>query len=515
MGKQLMPWRLPLFFPLAMLAGLLSNGHVGRSESEEPNGSYEDSVVLLTTSSQGWDAHNPWSKREPQAISSLGAVVSGGRILTTAFAVRGGISIEGRRFGQSQRYELEVVLIDYEINLAILKPKNPEFSRGMRPLALASAIAPGTPVAVVKDRDPFRLTRVQARLNEVSVLRSATSAYAATVYQLETRGQGLGWAEPVMYGGKVAAITTGQDDSGLFAIPSTIIARFLDEASRPDYRGFAALGVAVRALADPNLRQDLGATAIKGGVRVSKVFANSPFLGKLKEDDVLTAVQGHQISDFGDVLWPVWGKVSLQVILNTLPPGQKISLTVARKGQRLMLDGVASRFDSNRFLVPHYRFGTAEPHLIFGGAVFQELSRDYMMIWGKDWLENGPIDFLYTYEYENDPAEKEVERTIILNRVLPDEFNRGYETLDNVIVATVNGQKVKSLDQLRGALAKPVNKNGRKFAVIKFRGGGGEIVFGYEDLEKAHRRIAKNFAIASAESFYPGGLDTKPVGAGK
>lgn len=485
-----------------MTTVLESRSFAAGKMAQETLSSFEDSVVMLTTSSQGWDAHNPWSKREPQTISSLGVIVSGGRILTTAFAVRGAMNIEGRRFGESKRFELDVLVVDYEINLALLKPKNTEFTQGMRPLTIGGAVAPGTGLTIIKDRDPFRLTQMQGRITEVSVLRSATSAYAATVYQIETRGQGLGWAEPVVSGNTLLALTTGQDEGGLYAIPSTLVKRFVDEATSSKYRGFPALGISVRPLIDPNQRHDLGADNVRGGVRVVKVFATSPFADKLQVDDVLVSVEGYTLSGYGDVLWPVWGKVSMQVILNTLYPGHKIRLVVARHGRKITLEAELTRFSSNRFMVPHYRFGEVEPHLIFGGIVLQELTRDYMMIWGKDWQENAPLEFLYTYEYENDPPKQEGDRFVILNRVLPDEFNRGYESLDNNILVEANGQKIRSLAALQKALDQPVERNGKKYAVFKFSGGGGEIVLGYDDLDNAQRRIAKNFGIPSSSSFF-------------
>ena len=463
---------------------------------------FEDSVVILSTASQPSDVHSPWSKREPQTLLASGAILDGNLVVTTAFAIRSATSIEGRLLGRSERFALTPVLIDYEINLALLRPSDPSSLRGTTPFAMGGPLLESQEAWLLKDRDPFRLTRLPIRLNDVSILRSATSAYGALAYVCESKASGLGWAEPIVRDNRLIAIASGQDDASVYAIPAAVISRFVAEARQKTYRGFPAMGLVARTLVDPNLRGLIGASGTADGVRISQVLAFSPFAGKLQEDDVLLSIDGHRVSAYGDINWAPWGKLPLQVAMNFHWAGDAVNLDILRRGKPLKVSAIVPRFSSNRFRIAHARYDEAEPYLIFGGLIIQELSREYLQLWGKEWMENAPLELLYAGELENDPPAQAGARFLILNRILTDEFNRGYEGMDNLLIEAVNGKKVESLADLNAVLKTPVERQGKKFAVFKFRGGGGEIILGYDGLGPAQQRIAKNYGIGIGGLFF-------------
>jgi hypothetical protein len=177
-------------------------------------------------------------------------------------------------------------------------------------------------------------------------------------------------------------------------------------------------------------------------------------------------------------------------------------MKILRAGEPLEIEAKLDRFDSNRFPVVAYRYGQPEPHLIFGGLIFQELSRPYLKQWGREWEEVAPLDLLYVYNFENDIAPDPEKRIIFVSRVLADEFNRGYGDLRQQIVTSVNGQPVTSMATLRAALAKPIAVKGKSYAKINFARDGGEAILGYDGLAAAHARMARTYEIESAASFY-------------
>ena len=141
--------------------------------------------------------------------------------------------------------------------------------------------------------------------------------------------------------------------------------------------------------------------------------------------------------------------------------------------------------------------------MVFLKMVFQELTKNYLLQWGREWKGLAPYDLLYLYEYKNLPQENPNERIVVLNRVLADSFNRGYTELRHLVLDEVNGRKIKSLEELKSVLRdQPVMHHGQRYARFRFLHGGGEVILDYEGLSNAHARIAKTYEISTATSFF-------------
>ena len=89
-----------------------------------------------------------------------------------------------------------------------------------------------------------------------------------------------------------------------------------------------------------------------------------------------------------------------------------------------------------------------------------------------------------------------------MTNVLADKINLGYESLQNKLLEKVNHISVRNMAEINSALGAPLEKNGKKYAIFEFSLGHGEIILSYQDLEKAHTRIAKRYGIHTKESFY-------------
>jgi hypothetical protein len=232
------------------------------------------------------------------------------------------------------------------------------------------------------------------------------------------------------------------------------------------------------------------------------VQANSPFATQLRTNDVVVAIGDVAVSEEGLVNHATWGKIHLKYLLNQHYGGDELKLKVVRQGHELTVQARLQRFDSNRAPVVNYRYEGPEPHLIFGGLVFQELSQDYLKQWGKDWRGIGPSDLLFTMNFANKVTAPPNTRVIFLTRVLADPFNRGYTELRNRLVDTVNGHKITSLASLREALDQPVQVQGQAYARIKLAPEGTEVILGLSGLAAAQARMARTYEISTAGSFY-------------
>ena len=460
----------------------------------------EDQVVRLLVSKRDIDESSPWQFEDVTQQTHLGVVLSEREILTTAFAVANASSLEMQRFGASQKHDLEIVFVDYEINLAIIRTKISV--TGLSPVTFGSELSIDDSVDIYRARDSDQLIKMSARLQDVSVLNGVTSTYSAVAYQFKIQQTGLGWSEPIFKDGKFVAIGTGQDSQFVHAIPLPLIEHMLKDGRGASYRGFPTAGLSLSPLVSPDMRRYLETQASGLGVRITDIMPGSPFALSLKVDDIIVAVDGTPINDQGYFQHPRWGKIPLKYLINQHYSGEILKLNVLRRGKPIEASGKLQRYDSNRNPVVARRYGQSIPHLIFGGLIFQELSIDYLKQWGKEWQDLAPIQLLYVLEYANKPDKNPERRIIFLSRVLADPINRGYADISRKVVEAVNGKDIHSMDDLRRALENPLLVRGKKYAQIQLASGAGEVILAYEDLPGSHKRIAKTYEITSAASFF-------------
>lgn len=472
--------------------------------AETPIEDFESSVAVLHVTSQHWKVEAPWTRGTVMRSTYLATMVDRNLFLTTAEAVAAANLIELERFGSSLKFPVEVVYRDYEANLAAVKVIDETGVKGMRPLVLGpSELAFGSAANILHGNSD-RLYDRRTTIRNVVTQPGATSPYPFPAYELELNDSAtFGYAEPVIVKDRLVGITSSRQKNVVYAVPGMVIKHFLeDELNLDRYRGFPFLGIATHKLVSPDMRKYLKVSG-DVGVRVSEVFASSPFFSELKLDDVLVSVDGIPLDARGNYSHKVWGKVFFSYLVAQKYTGDQIKLTVIRNGQELEITKSLFRYDRNRSRIPYYRPDIERiPHIIFGGLVLQELSRPYLMTWGDDWHLKAPDSLLYFWFYRNQPPEVPGKRWIILNRVLSDTYNQGHQELGDLVIKSVNGKVIESIKDLEEALRTPVLKNGEEFAVFEFYFGTPAVMLSYKGLKDAHLRIAKNYSIKSKDSFF-------------
>ena len=261
------------------------------------------------------------------------------------------------------------------------------------------------------------------------------------------------------------------------------------------------IGISTRPLLSRFQKDALGALKYKGGVRVVRVEDTSSFYNKVKKDDILYEINNKVISEVGILKHPVWGGVHYHWYLNTLSSDSKIKLSIIRSGKKFIIEGKVKRHDSNKKLIPLYSDRNKESYLVFAGILFQELSYPYLLEWGKNWQQSAPIFFVHKWLFNNFERKKD-ERVVLINKILADRVNQGYDEIKDVIVTKVNGSSVDSLWKLRQALQKPILKEGVLYAYIELAPLGNEIVLRYEDIPQSHKRISENYGITEKEHLF-------------
>jgi hypothetical protein len=94
--------------------------------------------------------------------------------------------------------------------------------------------------------------------------------------------------------------------------------------------------------------------------------------------------------------------------------------------------------------------GIANRYLIYGGLVFQPLTRKYLQTWKR--LHQAPPPLRYFYSAQE--KTEECQEIIVLAHILSDEVNVGYEDFHYEIITEMNGIALRDLEHLHQLLEK-------------------------------------------------------------
>jgi hypothetical protein len=137
-------------------------------------------------------------------------------------------------------------------------------------------------------------------------------------------------------------------------------------------------------------------------------------------------------------------------------------------------------------LVPRSRYDLAPSYFVYGGLVFQTLTRDYLTTWDK-WWNKAPKEFLnYYYLGYRSPEQNEV---VILTQILADEINVGYGHLYNEAIAKIDGVTPRDINDFVARLS-----SARGVIEIETTSGG-LIILDADEVRKATPRILTRYHI--------------------
>src|SRR5438105_12013037 len=128
---------ISVVFALVVTAGAAA---VKQTASPPPNKDVKQkplSLVRVNVTGRPYDYFRPWQKKAPVSKRALGAVLSKGRVLVTADLVTNQNYVELERAESGDKTAANVVVVDYESNLALLEPSEKKFLDGLTPLQLA------------------------------------------------------------------------------------------------------------------------------------------------------------------------------------------------------------------------------------------------------------------------------------------------------------------------------------------------------------------------------------------
>ncbi len=457
---------------------------------------YARGVVGLKVTYQDWDEDRPWAKKSPSTRGTSAVLVDPTHLLTTADNIDNASFIQLSTFGQPRQAGLEITLVDRDVNLALLRVGDSAVLQDLQPVPIARQ-TPGAGTFQTVRWLGQQLEASASRVARFLVERSRGSRVEYAYLHMRTDMSGGGWSEPVFNGRELVGITLSQSGQDSRAIPAEIISGFMDRAaSEGPYVGFPALGVHWQLNHDSALTRYLGQTGEPRGILVRQVPWGSSGCGVLHRTDILLAIDDHAIDADGTYNHPRLGRLQFTHLLaESYRPGDTVTVRVWRDREEIDLPMTLRRYPAALDLIPTNRNGP--PHyFIAGGLVFRELDVPYLGTWGKEWNKRAPDHLLSHYHLFNAAQTETRRRLILITTVFPSDYNIGYQSLTEGMVARINGRTIGSIQDVAAAFEEPQGA----FHVIDLapESGWKKIVLDAATLEAATEEILRTYSIPQA-----------------
>jgi len=476
---------------ILLWASLLAWPAPGRAQGAETD--FATGIVSLQVTNQGYDAAFPWNKHREQQIAGNALVVTGPFLLTAADMVKNATLILVRKFGAYPDFTADLVKVDYQLNLALLRVDDPAFWAGLQPLPISEQ-------PLLQGRFGIKRWRHNGRFEqgsgEVVEYRMATSRFGdLDLPQLRGASSmsGLGWSEVLTHDAAAIGLVTGHNGQELVALTGHSLALFVKAAQAPQQRSFAHRGFSWQALNSEAMKAHFGQARDDPGVLIRRMYAGGTGHRLLREGDILKRIGDHDIDPEGQIRHPAFGTVAFTIAVNDAL-GPTINVDILRDGKPLRLQLQRERFTEDTYRIAPYEFDEAPDYQVFGGLVVQELTRDYLQRWGANWRTQAPARLLIEHDLASlRDADSPVEKVVFVSRVLPDPVNIGYEDLRNAIVTALNGIPIRDLASFRQAMDKPQGD----FHVLQLLPGQGRstVVFRATELARAGDRISQLYGV--------------------
>jgi S1-C subfamily serine protease len=457
------------------------------------------SVVRVRVTRQGYFFHRPWQQRPPVTQTAIGVVVPGNRVLVTGNLVADHRYIELETLDAQKKQPAEVEVVDYEANLALLKPTDPDFLSKYRPMQLRKAVTAGDRVSIWQVKPDGDIVSTPGNVTSVELTPFSMSNFFLA-YRLDSTLQYHfgNLTLPVVKEGQLAGLVLRHSSQGqaIEVISPPVIHHFLADAQKTPYEGFPMAGFYFGATTDPQLRRYIGLPADLSGIYIQKILKGGPAdRAALMEGDVIVRMGDFDISNSGQYVHPQYGKTSVVHLIRTgYFVGDRLPVRIFRKGELLDKRIVLDHRRPDEYLVPPYVVDQRPDYMIVGGLVVQELSLSYLREYGSEWASRAPVHLLFYNQNQDYLNGDQREKIVIVSTIIPTPYTTGYEDLSDLVVSRVNGLNISRLTDVARALRTPING----FDKIEVEQPPSVIYLDAKELPAIHRLIEERYHISTA-----------------
>lgn len=402
-------------------------------------------VVRVFATSQNPNYACPWQREPPSDSTGSGVVIAPNQILTGAHVVANATFIQVQKISDPNKFIARVCGIDHDSDLALLEVDDQQFMGDMEPAQIGELPHFQDRVAVVGfpvGGDEISITEgIVSRIEVQRYVHSQRVLLAVTVDAAINEGNSGG---PVLdTNGLVVGIAfQSMDDAENIGemVPAPIIKRFLTGVEQGRRLPAPGIGVYTHNLENPTLRKALGLRKDESGLLVESVDFGSSAWGSIKPGDALLAIEGKKIANNGTIRYRERYRTGYPAVLGERFIGENLELTILRDGER---STKTIELKPHCPLIPYHLFDREPQWFIFGGLVFQTLTREYLRAWGEKWRDGAPKELMHLH-YSGVRTERRQE-VIVLSHVLADEINIGYGTFTDEPIIAINGHQPTDL----------------------------------------------------------------------
>lgn len=441
----------------------------------------------------------PWRFKTPEIRQSTGIYIGENRIIIPAQAIYFYTSIEIKKPDALKVYTAELERMDPDLGLAILKFNDPSASKDLKAVTFPNEVfLPGNGL-VMESKDQRNLEEKKIRMIRLDI-DSYSSGYVELPFveiQSEEKLDGVG--ELIV--DATARIPQGilyqfkENNTGR-VIPSFSIKHFIEGKSFP-FKGFR-----FKPLTDTATRNHYGLRKDDFGVLVAEIYPGSSADGVLQLEDVLLEVSNSKIDPKGYFDHPKFGKLNVSYLFHNTNDsdshfGKKIKLKVFRNKKPINLELDLKPLPESAIRIPHgnSRFQTPK-YLMLAGVIFQELSEQYLTEHGNQWRNRVSKELLYLNDFYRIKRNTNEGKVVFLSQVLPLAGNKAYHTAHQMILKTVNGNQVQSLEHLESLVRESDS------AYIRFMMSDGfEMIFKKEEIQTLNAEAKQSFQIPKDSNF--------------
>lgn len=461
----------------------------------QSNGRIQKSLVRITSTEVEPDYRAPWNTGAIGRGVGAGFVINGPRIMTNAHVVSNTRYLTVERDGDPNKYPARVLFVAHDCDLALITVDAKEFYKDMVPLQFggipeleSTVSAYGYPIG----GERMSVTAgIVSRIDFQLYTHSSIDSHLAIQISAQINPGNSGG--PVMQNGKVVGVAfqgySGDVAQGVaYMIPTPVIQRFLADIKDGHYDRYVDLAINTMKLQNPAERRYLGLQDDGRGVLVTSVIKAGPSANVLKEGDVLLSIDEHAIASDSSV--EIDGeRVEMPEVVERKFKGDKVKLDILREKKPM---NVTLTLDTAwPYLTQGHHYDVKPRYVVYGGLIFQPLSLDLVEAYQvSDVRVRHFFDYFVLEQiYLQHPD------VIVLTNVLPDPINSYLLPYRMNVVDEINGQKIKTLNDLATAFADTPDR-----FVIKLIGNGPPLVLDRKEVEGARERIRARYNVIKEEN---------------
>lgn len=407
----------------------------------------QDTVVQLFVNRSEINILEPYQVPRQSVVTGSGFFISEqGEIITNAHVVNqsSAVRIQIPSFGKHQ-FEVDVIGIMPEKDMALVRLHAEDVELIKNSLGHFPYLELGDSDLIARADEIMALGYPLSQQSLKSTTGVISGREAGMIQMSAAINPGNSGGPSLNVDGEVIGINTsiiaGAQNIG-YIIPINDLKVFLDDLREGGLVRKPYMGI-YQSTATPDLVKALG-NPEPGGVYIVEVLPDSPLHNQLQPDDMIYSVNGDAVDLYGEmsVDWSE-DKISTAEYISRLAVGQKVTLVVYRQGKKKVFECTFDRKELAPIRQVYVGYESIE-YEIFGGLVVMPLMVNHIPLLGQ--VNNALVNFA--------KEKNQMEPMLVVTHMFPNSVAyKARVQLVGALLREINGKEVKTLEQLRDAIA--------------------------------------------------------------